>query len=168
MSLYDYGLGTLAQYGLTADRSARTRGALLCYTAQGLLILWDFNCSKKHLANQREILMMLQENGINTDYVLRNDHDDDVMLLLLSVSVVFIHVFGQGSVRWVMRRCPEAMPEAAAHETGASWNPLDRRAATTTRHAVNLVQRRDGGCGSVFTFWFLVQCPEFLYFTAFR
>ena len=37
MSLYDYGLGTLAQYELTADRSARTRGALLCYTAQGLL-----------------------------------------------------------------------------------------------------------------------------------
>ena len=34
MSLYDYGLGTLAQYELTADRSARTRGALLCYTAQ--------------------------------------------------------------------------------------------------------------------------------------
>ena len=27
MSLYDYGLGTLAQYELTADRSARTRGA---------------------------------------------------------------------------------------------------------------------------------------------
>ena len=25
MSLYDYGLGTLAQYELTADRSARTR-----------------------------------------------------------------------------------------------------------------------------------------------
>ena len=35
MSLYDYGLGTLAQYELTADRSARTRGALLCYTSSG-------------------------------------------------------------------------------------------------------------------------------------
>ena len=43
MSLYDYGLGTLAQYELTADRSARTRGALLCYTAQGLLILREFH-----------------------------------------------------------------------------------------------------------------------------
>ena len=39
MSLYDYGLGTLAQYELTADRSARTRGALLCYTSRGVLIL---------------------------------------------------------------------------------------------------------------------------------
>ena len=43
MSLYDYGLDTLAQYELTADRSARTRGALLCYTAQGLLILREFH-----------------------------------------------------------------------------------------------------------------------------
>ena len=47
MSLYDYGLGTLAQYELTADRSARTRGALLCYTAQGLLILREFHGSRK-------------------------------------------------------------------------------------------------------------------------
>lgn len=47
MSLYDYGLGTLAQYELTADRSARTRGALLCYTAQGLLILREFHGSEK-------------------------------------------------------------------------------------------------------------------------
>lgn len=47
MSLYDYGLSTLAQYELTADRSARTRGALLCYTAQGLLILREFHGSEK-------------------------------------------------------------------------------------------------------------------------
>ena len=33
MRLYDYGLGTLSQYDLTAERSARTRGALLCYRA---------------------------------------------------------------------------------------------------------------------------------------
>ena len=49
MSLYDYGLGTLAQYELTADRSARTRGALLCYTTQGLLILREFHGSEKKL-----------------------------------------------------------------------------------------------------------------------
>ena len=45
MSLYDYGLGTLAQYELTADRSARTRGALLCYTSRGFLILREFHGS---------------------------------------------------------------------------------------------------------------------------
>ena len=47
MSLYDYGLGTLAQYELTADRSARTRGALLCYTSRGFLILREFHGSEK-------------------------------------------------------------------------------------------------------------------------
>ena len=47
MSLYDYGLGTLSQYGLNAERSARTRGALLCYTEQGILILREFHGSEK-------------------------------------------------------------------------------------------------------------------------
>ena len=75
MSLYDYGLGTLAQYELTADRSARTRGALLCYTAQGLLILREFHGSEKKLEKQQELLMKLQENGINTDYFLRNNQE---------------------------------------------------------------------------------------------
>ena len=75
MSLYDYGLGTLAQYELTADRSARTRGALLCYTTQGLLILREFHGSEKKLEKQQELLMRLQENGINTDYFLRNNQE---------------------------------------------------------------------------------------------
>lgn len=75
MSLYDYGLGTLAQYELTADRSARTRGALLCYTTQGLLILREFHGSEKKLEKQQELLMKLQENGINTDYFLRNNQE---------------------------------------------------------------------------------------------
>ena len=64
MSLYDYGLGTLAQYELTADRSARTRGALLCYTSRGFLILREFHGSEKKLEKQQELLMKLQENGI--------------------------------------------------------------------------------------------------------
>lgn len=53
MSLYDYGLGTLAQYELTADRSARTRGALLCYTSRGFLILREFHVQKKSWKNSR-------------------------------------------------------------------------------------------------------------------
>ena len=75
MSLYDYGLSTLAQYELTADRSARTRGALLCYTAQGLLILREFRGSEKKLEKQQELLLYLQKNGINTDYFLQNTQD---------------------------------------------------------------------------------------------
>ena len=75
MSLYDYGLSTLAQYELTADRSARTRGALLCYTAQGLLILREFRGSEKKLKKQQELLLYLQKNGINTDYFLQNTQE---------------------------------------------------------------------------------------------
>ena len=72
MSLYDYGLGTLAQYELTADRSARTRGALLCYTSQGLLILREFHGSEKKLKKQQELLLHLRECGMNIDYFLQN------------------------------------------------------------------------------------------------
>ena len=59
MRLYDYGLGTLSQYDLTAERSARTRGALLCYTEQGLLILREFHSSEKKLKKQQELLAAL-------------------------------------------------------------------------------------------------------------
>lgn len=75
MSLYDYGLSTLAQYELTADRSARTRGALLCYTSQGLLILKEFHGSEKKLKKQQELLLHLKECGMNTDYFLQNTQE---------------------------------------------------------------------------------------------
>ena len=76
MSLYDYGLSTLAQYELTADRSARTRWALLCYTSQGLLILKEFYGSERKLKKQHELLLHLRECGINTDYFLQNTHEN--------------------------------------------------------------------------------------------
>ena len=47
MQLYDYGLSTLEQYGLKAETTARTRGALLCHTEKGLLILKEFAGSEK-------------------------------------------------------------------------------------------------------------------------
>ena len=75
MSLYDYGLSTLAQYELTADRSARTRGALLCYTSQGLLILREFHGSEKKLKKQQELLLHLRECGMNIDYFLQNSQE---------------------------------------------------------------------------------------------
>ena len=73
--MYDYGLGTLAQYELTADRSARTRGALLCYTSQGLLILREFHGSEKKLKKQQELLLHLRECGMNIDYFLQNSQE---------------------------------------------------------------------------------------------
>lgn len=74
--MYDYGLGTLAQYELTADRSARTRGALLCYTSQGVLILREFHGSEKKLKKQQELLLHLRECGMNVDYFRQNIHEN--------------------------------------------------------------------------------------------
>ena len=72
MQLYDYGLSTLEQYGLSADSSCRTRGGLLCRTAKGLLILREFHGSEKKLGKQQELLCRLQENGCMTDVFLEN------------------------------------------------------------------------------------------------
>lgn len=75
MLLYDYGLGTLAQYELTAQRSVRTRGALLCYTEQGILILKEFHGSEKKLKKQQELLLLLKEKGVQVDYFLENTNN---------------------------------------------------------------------------------------------
>lgn len=75
MSLYDYGLGTLAQYELAAQRSVRTRGALLCYTEQGILILKEFHGSEKKLKKQQELLLSLKEKGLQVDYFLENTNN---------------------------------------------------------------------------------------------
>ena len=48
---------------------------MLCYTAQGLLILREFRGSEKKLEKQQELLLYLQKNGINTDYFLQNTQD---------------------------------------------------------------------------------------------
>ena len=90
-------LPRLAQYELTADRSARTRGALLCYTSQGLLILREFHGSEKKLKKQQELLLHLKECGMNTDYFLQNtqeslvskDKDQMAFTLQTRLSCVF-------------------------------------------------------------------------------
>lgn len=87
--MYDYGLSTLEQYGLEAETSARTRGALLCYTGKGLLILKEFNGSEKKLQKQQELLLSLEKQGIHVDSFLENQegslvsHDKDGILFTL-------------------------------------------------------------------------------------
>lgn len=73
MQLYDYGLSTLEQYGLTAETSARTRGALLCRTEKGLLILKEFRGSENKLEKQQELLTGLRRKGIYVDDYVRNN-----------------------------------------------------------------------------------------------
>ena len=70
--MYDYGLSTLTQYGITAQLASRTRGALVCRTEQGLLILKEFHGSEKKLLFQQELLKKLSEEGCQVDTFLEN------------------------------------------------------------------------------------------------
>ncbi len=70
--MYDYGLSTLTQYGIEARSSSRTRGALLCRTEQGILILREFHGSEKKLVVQQELLKKLSSEGCQVDTFLEN------------------------------------------------------------------------------------------------
>lgn len=70
--MYDYGLSTLEQYSLTAAKSSRTRGALLCNTEKGLFILKEFHGSEKKLACQQKLLLQLKEQGFLIDVYMEN------------------------------------------------------------------------------------------------
>lgn len=70
--MYDYGLSTLEQYGLVPKSTARARGAMLCYTEKGLLILREFRGSERKLKKQQELLQTLRENGLLVDCYLEN------------------------------------------------------------------------------------------------
>ena len=70
--MFDYGLSTLEQYGLTAKSTLRTRGALLCHTEKGLLILREFGGSERKLKFQQQLLKTLKEAGIMVDCFLEN------------------------------------------------------------------------------------------------
>ena len=61
--MYDYGLSTLEQYGLTAESTARTRGGLLCHTEKGLVIVKEFKGTEKKLQKQQELLLQIQSQG---------------------------------------------------------------------------------------------------------
>lgn len=72
MRLYDYGLSTLEQYGLSAKTTTRVRGALVCQTEKGLLILKEFTGSEKKLSKQQELLLSIQQQGCRADSYLLN------------------------------------------------------------------------------------------------
>jgi len=70
--LYDYGLSVLEQYGLTASFSGRVRGALLCRTEKGPVILREFHGSEKKLSMQQQLLEKMKEQNCLVDAYLRN------------------------------------------------------------------------------------------------
>ena len=70
--MYDYGLTVLEQYGFTASASGRVRGALLCRTEKGPVILREFHGSEKKLAMQQMLLRNLRDEGYLVDTFLEN------------------------------------------------------------------------------------------------
>ena len=70
--MYDYGLSILEQYGLNAESSARTRGALLCRTEKGLVIIKEFGGTEKKLQKQQELLEKLSEQECLVDCYISN------------------------------------------------------------------------------------------------
>ena len=70
--MYDYGLSVLEQYGLNALSSGRVRGALLCRTERGPVILREFHGSEKKLSMQQKLLQKLKEQGCHVDVYLEN------------------------------------------------------------------------------------------------
>lgn len=70
--MYDYGIGTLEKYGLTAEGTSRTRGAVLCRTQKGLFLLREYWGSEKKLAMQQLLLKKLSEAGYSVDLYLEN------------------------------------------------------------------------------------------------
>ncbi|MGI6069151.1 MAG: CotS family spore coat protein [Blautia sp.] len=71
--MYDYGLSVLEQYDVTVKDSCRGRGALLCHTDQGLLLIREFRGSEKKLGYQQELLLQIQKNQeVRVDAVLPN------------------------------------------------------------------------------------------------
>ena len=70
--MYDYGLSVLEQYELTASFSVRVRGALLCRTEKGPVILREFHGSEKKLSMQQQLLEKMKEQNCLVDAYLRN------------------------------------------------------------------------------------------------
>ena len=64
--MYDYGLSVLEQYGLNALSSGRVRGALLCRTERGPVILREFHGSEKKLSMQQQLLEKMKEQFAKT------------------------------------------------------------------------------------------------------
>lgn len=73
--MYDYGLSTLEQYQLTATKSSRTRGALLCHTEKGLIIVKECYRSERKLLMQQKLLQKISEANFLVDQYLENQED---------------------------------------------------------------------------------------------
>lgn len=71
--MYDRGLSVLEQYGLDAVAVYRGRGALICRTEEGLVLIKEFNGTPRKLERQAALLESLSEDcPVFTDRILGN------------------------------------------------------------------------------------------------
>ncbi|MGI6007547.1 MAG: hypothetical protein ACOX8E_08680 [Ruminococcus sp.] len=71
--MYDFGLSVLEQYGLEAEASHRGRGALICETKEGMVIIKEFKGSQKKLEQLHDLQMHIrQSSSILVDCVKKN------------------------------------------------------------------------------------------------
>lgn len=59
--MYDYGLSVMEQYEMTVLSSRRGRGALICQTTEGMMLLRPFSGSRKRLEAQQKFLLPIYE-----------------------------------------------------------------------------------------------------------
>ena len=71
--MHDYGLSVLEQYDVSVKNSFRGRGALLCQTDKGLLLIREFKGSARKLERQQKLLEEIQNTQeILTDIIWPN------------------------------------------------------------------------------------------------
>lgn len=74
--MYDKGLSVLEQYGLEAAAVYRGRGALICDTKDGMVLIREFCGTQKKLEYQAELLSSVsQSSEILVDEILKNQED---------------------------------------------------------------------------------------------
>ena len=79
--MYDKGLSVLEQYGLEAAAVYRGRGALICDTKEGMVLIREFYGTQKRLEYQAELLSSVSKSGeLLTDEILANQEGSYISL----------------------------------------------------------------------------------------
>ncbi len=79
--MYDKGLSVLEQYGLEASAVYRGRGALICDTKEGMVLIREFYGTQKKLEYQAELLSSISRTSeVLVDEILKNQEESYISL----------------------------------------------------------------------------------------
>lgn len=73
--MYDRGLSVLEQYGLEAKATYRGRGALICDTQEGLVMIREFTGSAQKLERQAKLLAAASTGPVKLDTLFQNQEE---------------------------------------------------------------------------------------------